>query len=303
MIGDIANEFENITKFGFLEYLTSLRNFLQNDYSDVYNYYSGKSENIDVNKINKLSDLLDKSNDLTRTFQTFSGKLGNVGYWELQQYCQDLKDTLERISKLPKYCRTVKTCRGYKPYVQVVGDIGGMKTVQDVAEQIGGISENELIMNNDLQEQDYEIDKLSEINVLVNNESRVVVTTVLDQPVGKRIYGRDINQKISFVDNDLSIVEYEDNIEQKCHILLELNKGDVPEYPNFGKSFTPGYGLSNFNYAELISDLRENFEQNDLFSGIEFVDINPDKESGAIYAVVEIKTKYAYSTTKTTQIL
>lgn len=303
MISDIANEFENITKFSLLEYLIKYRDFLQNDYSDIYSYYSGNVENISAEKFKTLSELLSLSNDLTRTFQTFSGKLGNVGYWELQRYCQDLKDTLERINVLPKYCRTAKTSRGYKPYVQVSGEIGGMKTIQDLAEQIGGeMSENELIINNDLQEQDYEIDKLKEIKALVNNQTDVVVNTILEQPIGRKIYGRDINRKISFTDNDLSIVKYEDNVEQKCSVLLELNKGDIPEFPNFGKNNSLGAGMQKYNYAELILDIRENFEQDDLFESIDVIDISADKSTGNISLSIEVKTKYSYSTTQSIEL-
>lgn len=302
MIGEIANEFENITKFSLLEYLVKYRSFLQNDYSDIHAYYSGNTETINVSKLNTLQELLSLSNDLIQTFQTFSGKLGNVGYWELQRYCQDLRDTLERISKLPKYCRTAKTSRGYKPYVQISGEIGGLKTIQDLAEQLGNITENELIMNNDLQEQDYEIDKLKEIKALVNNKSNIVVTTILEQPIGRKIYGRDINRKISFTDNDLSLVEYEDNVEQKCNILLELTKGDVPEFPNFGKNISVSSGMYKYNYAELILDIRESFEQDDLFESVNIVDISPNKITGDISLLVEIKTKYVYSTTQSIKL-
>jgi HPt (histidine-containing phosphotransfer) domain-containing protein len=299
MIGDIANEFESITKFSLLDFFVDYRNFLQNDYADIYSYFSGNSETIDVNKLTTLSELLNRSNDLIRAFQTFSGKLGNVGYWELQQYCQDLKDTLERINKLPKYCRTAKTCRGYKPYVQIKADVGGMKTVQDVATEIGGtMSEEELIMNNDLQEQDYEIDTLSSINALVDNNTDVIVSTILEQPIGSKIYGRDINRKINFSDNDLTLVKYEENIEQKCDILLELNVGDVPEFPQFGKNFTEGSGMYTYNYAELVEDVRSSFLQDDLFSEVKVTDINPDKNTGSVTITFSIQTQYNYSTTK-----
>lgn len=299
MIAKIANEFENITKFALLQYFQDYRDFLQQDYSDVYAYYSGASESIDSSKINKIQSLLVMSNNLTRTFQTFAGKLGNVGYWELQQYCQDLKDTLERITKLPKYCRTSKTVRGYKPYIQVNEDIGGMRTIQDVADKVGDISEEELILNNDLEEQNYEIDKLSQITAFVNNQSNVVVSTIMEQPIGQRIYGRDINRQISFQDNDLAVVAYEDNIEQKCDILLNLNRGDIPEFPMLGKNITAD-SYSNYNYAELVSDLRDNFFQDDMFESIDVVDI--DIKDGDIFVTCNIKTKYIYSTTKSAKV-
>lgn len=300
MFSDIANEFQNITKFDLLQYFTKYRDFLQNDYSDIYSYYSGNIEQIEANKLETLEDLLTQSDDLIRTFQTFSGKLGNVGYWELQQYCQDLKDTLERINKLPKYCRTSKTKRGYKPYIQVKEDIGGMKTIQDLSEQLGDVSEQELILNNDLEEGDYEIDKLSQISAFVDNSTNLVVNTILEQPIGKSIYGRDINRKITFSNNDLVLVEYENNVEQKAEILLELNKGDVPEIPTFGKNIISGKSYASYNYAELVSDLRDNFLQDDLFLSIDVVDIYTD--NGDIYVTCDIKTKYVYSTTKSVKI-
>lgn len=300
MFADIANEFQDITKFELLQYFTDYRDFLQDDYPDVYSYYSGNSEEIDVQKLTNLRNLLTRSDDLIRTFQTFSGKLGNVGYWELQQYCQDLKDTLERVSKLPKYCRTSKSCRGYKPYVQVKEDIGGMKTMQDLAEQLGDVTEQDLILNNDLEEGDYEIDQLSQVTAFVDNTTNVVVDTILEQPIGRKIYGRDINRKITFADNDLATVEYEDNVEQKSEVLLELNKGDVPEMPNFGKNIISGQSYSSYNYAELVSDLKDNFLQDDLFLSIDITDITT--ENGDIYVTCEIRTKYVYSTTKSVRI-
>ena len=297
MFADVANEFENITKFELYQYFKDYSDFLQSDYSAVYSYYAGKTETIDNSKLKTLSNLLNRSNNLTRIFQEFAGKLGNVGYWELQQYCQDLKDTLERIAKLPKYCRTAKTCRGYKPYVQVSEDIGGMKTIQDLADQLGnGITENELILNNDLEEGNYEIDKLSSITALVENQTNIVVDTIMEQPIGSKIYGRDINRKINFSSNDLGVVEYEDNVEQKADILLEINKGDVPEIPSFGKTVVSGNTYNGYNYGSLVSELQENFLQDSLFDSVTVTDI--DYKNGDLYITVNIQTKYVYSTTK-----
>lgn len=300
MFADIANEFQNITKFDLLKYFTDCRDFFQNDYGEVYNYFSGKSENIDVYKISTLNNLVSRSSDLIRTFQTFSGKLGNVGYWELQQYCQDLRDTLERVTKLPKYCRTVKTSRGYKKYIQVSSDLGGMKSTGDLAVELGGITEDELILNNDLDEVKWEIDKLSSVEGFVDNSTDVVVTTILEQPVGRNIYGKDICRFIDFEDNDLKIVKYEDNIEQKVDILLELHKGDVPEFPNLGKNIVVGQPYSNYNYSELISDIQDDFLQDDLFLSADIVDLS--FENGDIKVKCEIRTKYSYSTTKSISI-
>ena len=298
MFADIAINFQNITKFDLRQYFIDYRDFLTNDFPDVSNYYAGKTETIDAAKIKRLKDLITRSRNLLQQFSTFATKFSNVGFWELQQYCQDLNETLERITKLPKYNRVSKSPRGYKPYIQASYSVGGMRTMEDVAREIGETTtESELILNNDLEEENYDIDKLSNINALVNNTSGVVVDTILETPVGNRVYGRDIQRKIEIEGNDLKIVEWEDNVEQKVEILLMLEHGDIPEMPNLGRAVIEGSNYRDYNYTELLTDLRNVFYQDDLFAYVGITDVS--YKDGDISVNVEVNTKYIYSTTKT----
>ena len=298
MFADIAINFQNITKFDLRQYFIDYRDFLTNDFPDVSNYYAGKTETIDAAKIKRLKDLITRSRNLLQQFSTFATKFSNVGFWELQQYCQDLNETLERITKLPKYNRVSKSPRGYKPYIQASYSVGGMRTMEDVAREIGDTTtESELILNNDLEEENYDIDKLSNINALVNNTSGVVVDTILETPIGNRVYGRDIQRKIEIEGNDLKIVEWEDNVEQKVEILLILEQGDIPEMPNLGRAVIEGSNYRDYNYTELLTDLRNVFYQDDLFAYVGITDVS--YKDGDISVNVEVNTKYIYSTTKT----
>ena len=298
MFADIAINFQNITKFDLRQYFIDYRDFLTNDFPDISNYYAGKTETIDAAKIKRLKDLITRSRNLLQQFSTFSTKFSNVGFWELQQYCQDLNETLERITKLPKYNRVSKSPRGYKPYIQASYSVGGMRTMEDVAREIGDTTtESELILNNDLEEENYDIDKLSNINALVNNTSGVVVDTILETPIGNRVYGRDIQRKIEIEGNDLKIVEWEDNVEQKVEILLMLEHGDIPEMPNLGRAVIEGSNYRDYNYTELLTDLRNVFYQDDLFAYVGITDVS--YKDGDISVNVEVNTKYIYSTTKT----
>ena len=298
MFADIAINFQNITKFDLRQYFIDYRDFLTNDFPDVSNYYAGKTETIDAAKIKRLKDLSTRSRNLLQQFSTFATKFSNVGFWELQQYCQDLNETLERITKLPKYNRVSKSPRGYKPYIQASYSVGGMRTMEDVAREIGETTtESELILNNDLEEENYDIDKLSNINALVNNTSGVVVDTILETPIGNRVYGRDIQRKIEIEGNDLKIVEWEDNVEQKVEILLILEQGDIPEMPNLGRAVIEGSNYRDYNYTELLTDLRNVFYQDDLFAYVGITDVS--YKDGDISVNVEVNTKYIYSTTKT----
>lgn len=302
MFSNIVTQFENITKFALLQYFEDYRDFMQNDFSYISEYYNGDTSSIDASHISNFNALRTKSKTLMQQFINFSHRLSNCGFWELQEYCQDLNDVLEKITKLPKYYRTSKTVRGYQPYIQVKSNIGGLKTVQDLAQEINseGVSEISLIIDNDLQEKDWNIDKLSSITAFVNNQTDVVVETILEQPIGNQIYGKDINRKITLENNDLAVKKYEDNVEQKCDILLSLERGNIPEMPNFGKNRLQGTNMSDYNYTELVKDLQSVFLQNDLFEDIEISDI--EYKQGDIFVNCTIKTKYSYSTQKTLKI-
>ena len=302
MFSNIVTQFENITKFALLQYFEDYRDFMQNDFSYISEYYNGDTSSIDASHISNFNALRTKSKTLMQQFINFSHRLSNCGFWELQEYCQDLNDVLEKITKLPKYYRTSKTVRGYQPYIQVKSNIGGLKTVQDLAQEINseGVSEISLIIDNDLQEKDWNIDKLSSITAFVNNQTDVVVETILEQPIENQIYGKDINRKITLENNDLAVKKYEDNVEQKCDILLSLERGNIPEMPNFGKNRLQGTNMSDYNYTELVKDLQSVFLQNDLFEDIEISDI--EYKQGDIFVNCTIKTKYSYSTQKTLKI-
>lgn len=302
MFSDIVAEFEQITKFSLLDFFEQYRDFMQEDFTYLSAYYSGSSVSVDVEIVSNFNDLLKKGKVLMQQFINFSHRLSNCGYWELQEYCQDLYDTLEKINKLPKYYRTSKTVRGYQPYVQVNADIGGLKTVKDVAEEIdsNNVSEVSLMIDNDLQEKDWEIDKLSQITAFISNQTDIVVESILDQPIGRNVYGKDIDRKITLKDNDLAIKKFEDNINQKVDVLLELESGDIPEIPTFGRSRLSGTTAGNYNYAELVQDLQAVFSQDDMFDSITVNDVEFD--NGDLLITCSIETKYAYNIQKTIRL-
>lgn len=303
MLAEIADKFQKITKFDVYSYFTDYADFMRNQFPSVRAYYAGESESINGDYIDNLNNLLKRSEDVLKLFTTFGTKLGNVGYWELQNYCQDLYDTIKKVTILPKYLRTSKTPRGYKPYVQVDFNVGGLRDFRDIAQRINSdeVTEQSLILGNDFEEEDYEIDTLTSAKAFVENQSRgIVVKTILEEPIGEKVYGKDILRNISFSDNDLSVVKYTDNVNQKIEIILSMLQGDVPEMPNMGRRGAIGENFSNYSYPELVRDIQDSFLQDDLFSSVEFDELKVVE--GDIYATLNIMTKYIYAAKRTIKL-
>jgi hypothetical protein len=297
----IVIEFQKVTKYPLVEFLAQYRNFMLNSYPEIDRYFSGETASIDNAHLIALKNLTTECGNCMSQFKNFANKFDKCGYWELMEYIGNLEDTIEKINKLPKFRRTSLTKRGYQAVVQVSADVGGFRTMEDVANVVQNLNRDnynwvDLMLSNDLNEGDWEIDKLTPLNVLINNTVDVVVTTILDQPIGKRIYGKDINRKITFVDNDLDIKIWQDNIEQKCDILLSLKRGDVPENMLFGQNaeLTIGVTSKSFSYPELVKNLQNTFLQNDLFQYVEITKFQ--YENGSMFMYCEIKTKYDYKT-------
>lgn len=302
----IILDFEKVTKYPLTDFLSRFEDFSARSYPHVERYYGGKTETIDNEHLIALQWLTNEVKTLNAQFKNFTNRFAVCGYWELMEFIENINTIIERTNKLPKFKRTALTKRGYKPYVQLNGSVGSFRTVEDVTSKIAGYSDQEtawqdLMRDNDMGEGDWEIDQLKPVTVYVSNQNDIVVTTILDQPIGDRIYGIDIKSKITFDEenNDLELVKYRDNIEQKVDILCDLNKGDVPENMQFGKDVTlvTGNTVSQIGYLFLARDIVNTFMQNDIFESVTITDMK--QEGDGLHITVNIKTKYDYSTNTT----
>ena len=298
MIESIVIEFEKVTKYPLLDFMREYRDFMKYSYGAVERYFSGVVESIDNEHINALKKVTSDTQDVLQQFKNFANKFEKCGYWELMDFIDDLNTTMEKINKLPKFKRTVLSKRGYTNTVETKSTVGGFRTMDDVANEVNArTSDNygwvDFMLNNDMDEVDWEIDKLSGVNVYYSKR-KINVTTIVDMPFGKRVYGKDFCRKIAFTDNDFKLVSEENNIEQKCDILLSVKQGDVPENMLFGVNpFFLGGNVASNNILEIVRQILAVFQQNDLFESAYVTNIKYD-DNGNMNIAVNIKTRYEY---------
>lgn len=298
MIESIVIEFEKVTKYPLLDFMREYRDFMKYSYGAVERYFSGVVESIDNEHINALKKVTNDTQDVLQQFKNFANKFEKCGYWELMDFIDDLNTTMAKINKLPKFKRTVLSKRGYTNTVETKTTVGGFRTMDDVANEVNSrTSDNygwvDFMLNNDMDEVDWEIDKLSGVNVYYSKR-KINVTTIVDMPFDKRIYGKDFCRKIAFTDNDFELVSEENNIEQKCDILLSVKQGDVPENMLFGVNpFFLGGNVASNNILEIVRQIQSVFQQNDLFESAYVTNIKYDN-NGSLNIAVNIKTRYEY---------
>ena len=296
----ILRDFLSVTNYPIVSFLTKYVEFSQNNYSDIYSYFSGEKDDVSQESIANMNWLLSECSRIMSIFKSFENKLNNCGYWELMELIDDITTELEKLKKTPKYARTVKTKTSYKRTVQYNSQIGGGVTVEDIASDLTMQESTEwqsILQENDIKEFDWEIDKIRSVNAFTSG-SFTPASTIIDQPIGDRVYGSDIYQVIGFKDGDLILVTGKANLEQKIGILLNLKRGDVPELPLFGKNpFLNGSTTKEFSIIGMVNDIKKTFMQNDLFDDVSVSGLG-SSESEFDTLTLAIKTIYKSETFK-----
>jgi hypothetical protein len=266
---EIVFSFESITKFSLRSFLTATENFIQNDYQYFESYYSGKVSNLDECRFTRLNALEQMSEEILDIFQSSANRLNNCGYWELMEIIQDLNEKIQRVRKLPKFLRTVQTKSGFREYTEIPATVGSQRTMENL---VTGDDFNdawsELMLKNNMDEIDWEIDELKPIDGL--GRSVIVPTYIIDNPIGKRVLGKDMHRKLQFTNEDLFLVEYEDNLNQKSDILLEMEVGSVPEFPTRGYDNISGDTV--LRLMQVPQALMRNFSFNEMFTDVSVID-------------------------------
>lgn len=321
LLAEYIIRFTNTTKYRLMDFLNKYQDFFTNDYTFIDQYFSGKSETIDHDRLRRLQKLLNDCNELKAQFKNYSNRFDNCGYWVLMEWIDDLIMQVEKVTKLPKFRRTTFTARNYKPVIQAESSIGSQRTMEDLSDMIASagydkITWENLMLQNDLEEADWEIDALKPVTAMVDNDTPAAVTTILEPPVGVRVYGKDIARKItievtenvSYNTNngvkivrkigDLSIVEYRDNLDQKINILLGLQRGTVPGNPLLGvdPALTAGVTVAQLSVTTISRQLVDTFMQNDLFQSVTLSSV--ERQQDWLLGTLEIRTKYNDSVVK-----
>lgn len=92
---------------------------------------------------------------------------------------------------------------------------------------------------------------------------------------GESVYGKDLQKKLEFADDDLKVLGYKETIRQAFEIALNLRRGDNPEFPNDGlqSSLVIGQNLNSILYPSLLRQLYDVFAKDDTMRSIAIVDV------------------------------
>jgi hypothetical protein len=290
-------EFEDLTKYKISTFTSDVYKFLKEDYPQITYYFAGSIDTVESRILNEHKRLLKEADIVIQQFKTNAEKLETVDFWELLDFIEDLRGQLQRIVKISKYMRSSRvdytSGKGFA-YQYTLGDGQTLEGIsRDILQDENSEDDwSKIALNNDLLESNWNIDEGKQVTVYREKTMESPVTTFVDNMIGERIYGIDIDRKITFENNDLKVLSYKDTVYQCVDVLSSLKKGDVPEFPYLGvnSSLYVGSTTAMLSYDSVVRDLTRNFSTDDLFINFNVSDISLQDDS--FYLEYSVDTKY-----------
>jgi len=296
MIQSIVN-FEQLTKYKLTTFIDDSAEFLKTGFPTIAEFFNGTIDVVDSKILNEHKKLLKEADVVIQVFKSNAQKLETAEYWFLLEFVEDIRTKLQTCSKLSKILRSSRVDFSFStgfahPYL-----LGDGQTLENVSNDVlrDADSENDwtkIAMSNDLMEADWNVNEGKQLTLYYEKFQRDIVTSFVDNLVGEKIYGKDIDRKITFEYDDLKVLSYKDTVYQCVSIMSNLKQGDIPEYPSLGvnSSLYVGSNIANLQYAAIIRELTRVFSTDDLFINFNVTEIKLVEDS--YYVKFEVGTKY-----------
>jgi len=279
----VISDHSTILNIDIQLFLNDYSKFIDNQYQKIIDYYSS-GKPITKSTIDSLDDIVKRSSGIINSYSINRDRLSSdYDSWELLSLLQDIHENILTIKNSKIWFKSDKdlsynTDNKYD-YILKQG-----QTLESLAGELGYSTPQDswvdLALDNDLIEEDYSPAGGVLLKVSFKNNLEVNISTVQDAPRGKKVYGKDISKQISYVDDDLYVLDYDETINQSFGILISLTKGSVPEFPRDGidKSIVSS-NINSLQYPVLFRQLSSIFVKDDSFKDFSFTSIKREQDS------------------------
>ena len=275
-------------------FINDFLRFINIDYPEIYNFYSGNSKTLDeVNYKNYLA-VLEYSKFISSKIFISDGLLKTYKDWQFVDYFEDLLSELQFMGKIGKFLRSSKTNYNFSGEVEFPYTLGANETLEQVSSSIAGDEDYQndwvdIAIRNDLDEIKYNKNGGNNLSINVNLTSENSnIKGVIDIMVGSNILGKDIKKELTFYDDDVLVLSPDDTAFQSVVILSNLFKGDCPENLTFGRTRIIGNTKHTTALSTTVRELVETFTSDDTLKNFKVKEI--EESRGDIDIVFEIDT-------------
>jgi hypothetical protein len=271
---DILDKYERILSIDLLSYLINYLSFVDKDAGNIVGYYSGEII-FNESSFKKLDLLLENYHDLINLIKLNKHNFQSLEDWEILEELENIYGQLLLTSNCSKFLRSSILKGEFNLGVNKDYGLRYQQTLEMLSKDINDIDPQNnwanLALKNDLIEEDYtpEGGVLLKINFLKNKQISEITSVIDNLDKEEKIKGIDIYQKITFEDEDLKILSYDDTFNQTVDILLKLKKEDNPEFPDDGyEKELIGGNINMLQFPVFFRQLTSLFKKDDSIDSI-----------------------------------
>ena len=290
------NRFYSLTNYKLQDFVVEVGDFFRLEMPLIVGFYLGQKERLDRKHIKKLNRLTEESVKILGIFRDYKNIMSTVDYWELLDGIEDFKSHLKYAQNISKYVRS-SLVKGKVTNSYIFNHtMASNETLENVSRDIQKSFDPDnrwadIAVDNDLREVDWDIDGGTELELRDTTFQAGIVTSMIDNTIGDRIYGKDLTKLLKFEDEDLLVLGYKETAIQTVDTLSQLAKNDIPEFPGLGinANIWKGSNFSKLNFPLISREMRLVFNTDDLFKDFKVLEIRYD--NGDLFVKYEVGTK------------
>lgn len=292
---DALLDFAFKTKFDLRVLLSEITSFFKSDVYNIYAFYQGGQKRYPKSTYEKLEALEQKIDEACGLLTESDSSFNDYRFFVILDLLEDTKTRLETLKNYSRWARkglnlNINSNGIEVDYVQKQGE-----TLERIGERVFMTNSNDdwydIAVRNNLREEDYTQAGGTAIKLTFDRVDDFFVETVVDIiDTGEKIFGKDLDRKIQFADDDLKTLTNRDTVFQSANILASLRKNHNPEFPALGidEKFL-GSNKNAFLYPAIIRQLSEIFRTDDSFRSISITEIKVEKDGVIIEAEIETR--------------
>lgn len=271
--------------------------FVEGDRNLIELFYLGEIPSIRGEIFDELFYLKSKASNLINSLNRNKYRFSNIEDWDLLEQLERIKTVLETTENLGFYLKSSIQKGVYSNSTQFELNIGQNQTIESALnrEGLGNNSSDwmNLAVNNDLIEEDYTSKGQQILSLSLNKfNSPLEITTILGPLDGENLYGKDINKKFTFTNNDLEVLTPRETIKQSILIKLNLKRGENPEFREDGlqKNLILGNNIKALSYPIIFRQIASLFQKDDSIQSIGITNLKMVEDS--LQLELDIKTQF-----------
>lgn len=262
-------------------FLNSYLDFFDNYYQTFVDFFDGNFENNSFpnEAYSLLLELIDMFDIIDNKIKNQIDNFTTTLDWEIIEHLDTLYQELIFIQNLNKFTRSSFDFPNSFNNFATNYTLNSETIENAILQQFDSIDPQndwaQVALNNDLLEQDYSYEGGNVIQLQVDfNTDSTPVDSIIDVMLGDSVFGKDIQRVLEFKDDDLVSLNGEDTVYQSVVILAELIKGDIPEFPEIGRTGIIGNNFQVFAAGSLVRQMVETFSIDDTLINFKIKNID-----------------------------